>query len=247
MNCAKPRKGYWLTDGKRSMPAPCCCWNCNACARYKARKVAQRLALIQPTYLLTLTALPDAGKPTAENARQMQAGYRSLKRNLDRNYAVRAAGWAREISPEKGEGRAEATEGHRSHRHVVLNTAKRIDYAKAQAAAKRTRKLGTLDFQKVQYNGFRSPQIRDGGKFVALAQYLAKDLAQYLAKDLAVEVEALPGRRFGISPHYTLDRNLDWYLTTVDPASSVGSWEEADNYDFAAHMATLERQPRAPS
>src|SRR5262245_9199270 len=76
--CVDPRPFYVANvEAQCFVKAPCGRWQCPACGRRKARKVARRAALIQPTHLFTVSLPRAAG---VEEWHDLLAAYRTFIR-----------------------------------------------------------------------------------------------------------------------------------------------------------------------
>lgn len=162
VRCECPRGTIFNRERGIAMQAGCRRWQCPACGRRKARKVAARFSQLGADVLMTVS-LPRSAWPTPENAAELQKRCRSLLRYMIRHKLVSAYGWVREQGAPRIEcvcaptlqGCACGANGRQLHRHFLLRVPRRdgfrrgwLPWAKLQAAAKRCG-LGTLDFRLI--------------------------------------------------------------------------------------------------
>lgn len=140
------------------MLCPCGSWRCDRCGRRNVGRFLKRIRGRTYSRMATITLEGD-GRPSRENLRRLNAGWRTWKRWLDRTVGRKVAfTWVNEQGEKSG----------RLHKHVLLDIP-RFDYRHARAAAVRNRLGRVIDFQKVRNFGAQS--------------YVVK----YLSKGLGVE------------------------------------------------------------
>jgi hypothetical protein len=209
--CKHGRPGYLVNRAAcRFMRLTCDKWACDACGRYKARRVAKRFRLLQPNWMITFTLAGDQGEPTAENEVRSKLQIRTFVNWMRRQpwgLAIKG-GWVRELGEEHG----------RLHFHALFRINPRVvmlPFRRMQRIAHRLG-LGTLDCKRVW---------REQGA----ARYVAKYLTKSLSDD--AQARGLRGRRFAMSPGYNLEPNPQWQFERVYPGEIPGStWACPENY-----------------
>lgn len=189
-DCSEPRLPILVNRRERRFfHVGCNRWRCPGCARRKSKRVQKRMLLMEPTHLLTFS-LPRTARAIDDDLRELHDRRRAFYRWMQRQpWGMVRQGWVVEVGELHGQ----------LHIHALVRMRSRfLPYSKIQDAAARLG-LGVPDFEPVW-------------RQETAARYVAK----YVAKGLGSTIGALrrAARRFGMSNHLTLPKNLDWALAT---------------------------------
>lgn len=185
-------------------------WDCPACGRRKAQRLAGRVERMEPDFIMTVQLAREGGGsswPTRRNLDEMRERCKSFMRYLHRHGLIEDYAWVREVGKTKPEcicdpsldGCLCGANGRNLHRHYAIRLKRGnrnrfgkpwLPYALLHESAKRCGLFG-LDFQPIH---------RAGGAAIYMAKYLTKTIGGRLFEEVEERRECSACRGRGSFP-----------------------------------------------